>query len=374
LLAHLARYDKKKNGTIHKIQMKISGKIMDREHGSDEKDRLIYVTELGHYIKRKRETERLSRRAVARQTQVSASTIARIEAGKGIPDTPTLARIARWLNIPFERVVTGGDSMQAARFFIPRESVSDIVAAHLRADRNLTLQQARALEDMCRIAYDQLVSKADESRPSVASNESISSAAKYMTFEIECEDMLTPSFLLATLGPFLQAIADIQYSIDEIQRNKRSKVLIKSITQQSPISITLEGAAKAVEIVGNLVIPFRRKHQQQLALLQEQEKKVEIGNRKAEILEKRAKAAKDRAEATKVAAEAAKQHAETERALLENEKVRIELHRAKIQLALEILSQVAPSLTETEKIAYVIKLLPPLEVLVSSELELRIGK
>jgi len=372
--------------------MKKSGQIMDREQGSNEKLPLIHVTELGHYVKRKRERERLSRRAVARQTQVSASTLARIEAGKGIPDTPTLARIARWLNIPFERVVTGGDSMQAARFFIPRESVSDIVAAHLRADRNLTPEQARALEDMYRIAYDQLVSKANESRPSVASKEfrpsiagrefrpsvaskeSKPSVAKYMTFEIECEDALTPYFLLTTLGPFLQAIAEIQYSIDEIQGNNRSKVLIKVIAQQSPISITLEGAAKAVEIVGNLVIPFRRKHQKQLALLQEQEKKVEIGNRKAEILEKRAKAAKDRAEATKVAAEAAKQHAETERALLENEKVRIELHRAKIQLALEILSQAAPSLTETEKIAYVIKLLPPLEVLVSSELELRIGK
>src|SRR5262245_52971538 len=345
--------------------MKISSKIMNGQNGSNKRARLIQATGLVEDIKSKRERERLSLRSVAKQTQVSTSTLSRIENGTGIPDTPTLARLARWLSIPFERVVTGGSSKEAPIAYYPQESVPDIVAAHLRADRSLTPEQARALDYMYRIAYDELSTKANESKPSIA---------KYTTFEIECEDALTPSFLLATLGPFLQAIADIQYSIDESQRNKRSKVLIKAITQQSPITITMEGAAKAVEIVGNLVIPFRRKHQKKLALLQEQEKKAEIGNRKAEILEKQAKAAKDRAEAKKVAAEAAKQHAEAERALLENEKVRIELHRAKIQLALEILSQVAPSLTETEKIAYVIKLLPPLEILVSSELELRICK
>ena len=59
---------------------------------------------------------------------------------------------------------------------------------------------------------------------------------------------------------------------------------------------------------------------------------------------------------------------------LDLQKAEAQAREAQIQLALEILSQVAPSLTETEKIAYVIKLLPPLEVLVSSELELRIGK
>jgi transcriptional regulator with XRE-family HTH domain len=114
------------------------------------------VAELGQYIRRKRERERLSLRNVAKQTQVSASTLSRIENGTGIPDTPTLARLARWLNIPFERIVTGGNSKESPIVYYPQESVPDIVAAHLRADSNLTPEQARALEDMFRIAYNQL--------------------------------------------------------------------------------------------------------------------------------------------------------------------------------------------------------------------------
>ena len=136
--------------------MKISSQIMDRGRDAAAKAPLINVAELGQYIKRKRERERLSLRNVAKQTQVSASTLSRIENGTGIPDTPTLARLARWLNIPFERIVTGGNSKESPIVYYPQESVPDIVAAHLRADRNLTPEQARALEDMFRIAYNQL--------------------------------------------------------------------------------------------------------------------------------------------------------------------------------------------------------------------------
>src|SRR5262245_4493005 len=101
--------------------MKKSSQTMDREQGgNEEREPLINVTELGHYIKRKRKKERLSLRAVAKQTQVSASTLARIENGTGITDTPTLARLARWLNIPFERVVTGRSSQDSPIVYYPQ--------------------------------------------------------------------------------------------------------------------------------------------------------------------------------------------------------------------------------------------------------------
>src|SRR5215831_19015299 len=135
--------------------MKTSSQIMDRGRDGAAKAPLINVAELGQYINRKREREKLSLRAVAKQTQVSASTLSRIENGTGIPDTPTLARLARWLNIPFERIVPASNSKEAPIVYYPQESVPDIVAAHLRADQNLTSDQARALEDMFRIAYNQ---------------------------------------------------------------------------------------------------------------------------------------------------------------------------------------------------------------------------
>lgn len=116
---------------------------------------VINVAELGKYVRRKRESERLSLRDVAKQTQVSASTLSRIENGTGTPDTPTLARLARWLNIPFERIVGTGEQGERAIVYYAQESLPDIVEAHLRADRNLTPETARALAELFRVAYNQ---------------------------------------------------------------------------------------------------------------------------------------------------------------------------------------------------------------------------
>jgi hypothetical protein len=184
----------------------------------------------------------------------------------------------------------------------------------------------------------------------------------------------TPSYLIDTLGPYLAAIGEIQNIINEIQGKEHQEVVIESIVQQSPISVSLDGASQAVQVVTDTVVPWRRKHAQEMARLATLEKQAEIESKKAEILEKRARAAKDRAEAGRLAAEAAKQREEAERMKLENEKLRVELHRAKIQLALDILAQVAPDLPETEKIAYTVRLLAPLDTIVSSELEISTGK
>ena len=78
---------------------------MEMEATAQEESTDVNVAELGNYLRRKRESESLSLRAVAKQTQVSASTLSRIENGTGIPDTPTLARLAKWLSVPFERIV-----------------------------------------------------------------------------------------------------------------------------------------------------------------------------------------------------------------------------------------------------------------------------
>jgi len=130
---------------------------------------LVNVAELGKYIKRKRQNERLSLRGVARQTQVSASTLSRIENSTGTPDAPTLARLAKWLNVPFERIVGASHGQEGEPVvYYPQESTPDIVEAHLRADRNLTPETARALAELFRVAYKQFsprpesISKGDQ--------------------------------------------------------------------------------------------------------------------------------------------------------------------------------------------------------------------
>src|SRR3712207_4957095 len=65
----------------------------------------INTKELGRAIKRKREELRISLRDVANETQVSASTLSRIENGTGKPDADNIARLTSWLDMPVDRVM-----------------------------------------------------------------------------------------------------------------------------------------------------------------------------------------------------------------------------------------------------------------------------
>lgn len=116
---------------------------------------LVNVAELGAFIKRKREGERLSLRAVAKQTQVSASTLSRIENSTGTPDAETLARLAKWLNLPLDRIIGLQASLESSFAQIALGYTPDVVEAHLRADANLTPENAAALSELFRLAYKQ---------------------------------------------------------------------------------------------------------------------------------------------------------------------------------------------------------------------------
>lgn len=126
---------------------------------------LINTKELGRAIRRKRENAGLSLRDVANETQVSASTLSRIENGTGKPDADNIARLTNWLDMPVDRVMkrtsTNGDNAEPVIYF-PHESTPEIIEAHLRADRNLTPETARALSEMFRVAYKQFSKPSDE--------------------------------------------------------------------------------------------------------------------------------------------------------------------------------------------------------------------
>jgi len=118
----------------------------------------INTAELGSAIRRRREQRSLSLRDVADETGVSASTLSRIENGTGKPDADNIARLAGWLDMPIERVMHPGT--RAANdpkpvVYYPHESTSEIIEAHLRADRHLTPQTAKALSELFRVAYAQ---------------------------------------------------------------------------------------------------------------------------------------------------------------------------------------------------------------------------
>lgn len=117
----------------------------------------VNTAELGNAIRRRREQHSLSLRDVADETGVSASTLSRIENGTGKPDADNIARLAAWLDMPLERVMHHDCAAADAKpvIYYPHESTPEIVEAHLRADRHLSPQTAKALSELFRVAYAQ---------------------------------------------------------------------------------------------------------------------------------------------------------------------------------------------------------------------------
>lgn len=124
----------------------------------------INTAELGSAIRRRREEQVLSLRDVADETGVSASTLSRIENGTGKPDADNIARLAAWLDMPIERVMHAqrGVADPNPVVYYPHESTPEIVEAHLRADRHLTPQTAKALSELFRVAYAQFSQPEDK--------------------------------------------------------------------------------------------------------------------------------------------------------------------------------------------------------------------
>jgi len=118
----------------------------------------VNTSELGDAMRRRREQQGMSLRDVAEETGVSASTLSRIENGTGKPDADNIARLAAWLDMPIERVLHHGPrsaSDPKPVVYYPHESTPEIVEAHLRADRHLTPETAKALSELFRVAYTQ---------------------------------------------------------------------------------------------------------------------------------------------------------------------------------------------------------------------------
>jgi hypothetical protein len=169
--------------------------------------------------------------------------------------------------------------------------------------------------------------------------------------------------------PYVSAIAEVQTVCDLVLTGQQSAVVVRSIRQQSPIAVSLDGAGDAIRAVKEDVIPWRRKNAKRLAELEARKAEADIKRNTAEAMEIRARSSRERAEAQRVKAEIGKLQAETRKLDLENQKLELELNRAKLQLALEIVQKMKPELEESEQLAYAVKLLPQITSLVTSEIE-----
>jgi transcriptional regulator with XRE-family HTH domain len=89
---------------------------------ADRNENSINTGELGRAIKRRREELGLSLRDVADVTNVSASTLSRIENGTGKPDADNIARLTGWLDMPIDRVMNKAVSDVEPVVYYPHEA------------------------------------------------------------------------------------------------------------------------------------------------------------------------------------------------------------------------------------------------------------
>jgi transcriptional regulator with XRE-family HTH domain len=90
----------------------------------------ITVDELGAELRRRRDAEDMSLKAVEEQTSISAATLSRIENGRR-PESAVIERLARWLGV---NVVAAGARTSEVQ---TDEDLRRTIAVHLRANKNL---------------------------------------------------------------------------------------------------------------------------------------------------------------------------------------------------------------------------------------------
>ncbi len=159
------------------------------------------------------------------------------------------------------------------------------------------------------------------------------------------DQLLTPEYLLSEVGPYLSAISGIQQVINEILGDTEAEVLITSISR-SPVTITLTGAAQAVNLIKLKVTPWEKAYASDLAAVWDRGTKATT---EMEARRSRSFLFGRRRETT-----------------VEADPLSTRLERARLRLALEIIDLVKPDLSEEAKSEYAQRLLPHLKTLTLS--------
>lgn len=111
---------------------------------------ILTSEEAGRLTKQKRDRENLTLRDAADQIGVNASTLSRCENFKHELDADSLAKVAKWLGVPLER-------LQGDKFiYLEGEPLPQIVDVLIHRDNFLTADAKRTLSTLFRNAYGPL--------------------------------------------------------------------------------------------------------------------------------------------------------------------------------------------------------------------------
>ncbi|MBN1661543.1 MAG: GAF domain-containing protein [Anaerolineae bacterium] len=175
--------------------------------------------------------------------------------------------------------------------------------------------------------------------------------------------------LLDVVNPYLRAVADIQHCIDELEGNPSSKLRVVAIRHDSPIVATVEGIRAAAAVIQQTVSPQRRLIDEMACRVLIAEKEAAAERARIEALEARSRLNGNTGGDEWRATDVARQVAHLQQLQHECEQLGIELRRFKIGLACDLIGWIAPHLDRAETVDYVVRILPALDQVLSSPLD-----
>lgn len=108
------------------------------------------IEDLGSLLKSRRLRHHMSLRDLADEIDVSLNTLSRVERGH-VPDLVNFRRILAWLDMPADVFLQAAD--------VEIRSTPAVIARHLRADPNLSVDGAQAIADIVTEMYQRLSSQ-----------------------------------------------------------------------------------------------------------------------------------------------------------------------------------------------------------------------
>ncbi len=187
---------------------------------------------------------------------------------------------------------------------------------------------------------------------------------RIIPFDLPSNDLiLSVQFLYEDVAPFILVISKLQDLVNETKEKETSGILIRSITKYSPITISISGIAETFQIIRDIVTPWRRNHLKEIAELEKEQKKLEIALLEVQVNERKM-------EITAKGIDLEKTKEEITGLQIQNKEKVLNLQREKMALCTEIIKYYDETASPDEIILHSVKLLPIIDKIISSNLNL----
>lgn len=193
-------------------------------------------------------------------------------------------------------------------------------------------------------------------------------------FRLKLEDpqelALSLDYLRRQCIPYLDSFVIIKNTIDEIKGHVASPIEILAIRKGSVTVDITGGIRDTVELVMDLIVPYRRKTKKRQAELDVDAKAIEVKKKEVELKKAQATLETDTEQANvdveKGQVEVALLRQQERELALKNKKQELEL----FELTLAMVDKIKDDLPDSERLYYATKLLDPTRLIATSPLEL----